>query len=228
MYGIEYKWVVQKGKKSEEAFFQNAHVLFSKQISIKKPHVYAKNLKRIFEATLILSQKRGFHSMSMRDLCEEVDIGLGGIYAYFSSKEDLLNMMLVGSLYQFKNVWENLPQKNVNEFDQLMQVLALHLYMSEYYPHWFIFSFMEAKNFDHTNKKLAQSVEIYTESLIKDRLSLLPNLKINKRQQDLLCLSLKALLQDWYLKRWKYKSQKITPELYLKHIEKMIRGYISE
>lgn len=71
-----------------EDFFENR-----KNIRIKKESTVAKNLEKIFDATLTISNKKGFQAMSMRDLSRESELSMGALYSYFSSKEDLLKML---------------------------------------------------------------------------------------------------------------------------------------
>ncbi|MBW1985367.1 MAG: helix-turn-helix transcriptional regulator, partial [Deltaproteobacteria bacterium] len=68
-----------------EVFDQNRQT-----IRVKKEKTVIKNLDKIFVATLKISNKKGFHNMSMRDLSLETGLSLGALYAYFASKDELL------------------------------------------------------------------------------------------------------------------------------------------
>ena len=59
-------------------------------IKIKKEKVAVKNLAKIFDATLKLANEKGFHAMSLRDLCRESGLSMGALYNYFSGKDELL------------------------------------------------------------------------------------------------------------------------------------------
>jgi AcrR family transcriptional regulator len=63
-------------------------------VRIKKPQVAVPNLVRIVEATLAIANRKGFHSMSLRDLAEQSGLSMGALYAYFDGKETLLLMVL--------------------------------------------------------------------------------------------------------------------------------------
>jgi AcrR family transcriptional regulator len=65
----------------------------SGSIKIKKEPVAVKNLVKIFRATLKLANRKGFHAMSLRDLCAESGMSMGGLYAYFKNKEELLTLI---------------------------------------------------------------------------------------------------------------------------------------
>jgi DNA-binding transcriptional regulator YbjK len=60
---------------------------------IKKEKTAVKNLDTIFGAVLKISNKKGFKSMSMRDLSQECRLSMGALYNYFSSKDELLEML---------------------------------------------------------------------------------------------------------------------------------------
>jgi AcrR family transcriptional regulator len=64
------------------------------KIQIKKEATVVRNLNRIFEATLKLSNEKGFQAMTMRDFSRETGLSLGALYAYFASKDELLAMIL--------------------------------------------------------------------------------------------------------------------------------------
>ena len=61
-------------------------------IRVKKEQTVIKNLEKIFEAALKISNRKGFQAMSMRSLSKESGLSMGALYAYFSSKEELLEM----------------------------------------------------------------------------------------------------------------------------------------
>ena len=71
-----------------EFFAENPNIFH-----IKKEKTIGKNLERIFAAALKISNQKGFHAMSMRDLSKEANLSTGALYNYFSGKEDLLAMM---------------------------------------------------------------------------------------------------------------------------------------
>jgi TetR/AcrR family transcriptional regulator, cholesterol catabolism regulator len=60
-------------------------------IKIQKPQVAVANLVRIIEATLTLSNRHGFHAMTLRDLSKESGVSMGSLYSYFNNKETLLS-----------------------------------------------------------------------------------------------------------------------------------------
>ncbi|MBW2209311.1 MAG: helix-turn-helix transcriptional regulator [Deltaproteobacteria bacterium] len=53
---------------------------------------------KISEATLSLSNEKGFSAMSMRDLSARAGLSMGALYSYFSNKDELLDMIQQQSL----------------------------------------------------------------------------------------------------------------------------------
>ena len=65
----------------------------------------------IFQATLNLIAKQGFHGTSMFSIAKKAKVAAGTIYHYFTGKEDLIN-----ELYLF--VLEKLDDRLLTEFDK--------------------------------------------------------------------------------------------------------------
>ncbi|HQM21750.1 MAG TPA: helix-turn-helix domain-containing protein, partial [Deltaproteobacteria bacterium] len=63
------------------------------RIKIKKEKVAVRNLVKIMDAALAISNVKGFASMSLRDLSSEAGLSMGALYSYISSKEELLDMI---------------------------------------------------------------------------------------------------------------------------------------
>ncbi len=68
--------------------------------------------ENIIIASLRLFLMRGYTSVSLIDVAKEVGITKGGIYHYFSSKEELLNVAIYFFLDRFEEKYINLLNKN--------------------------------------------------------------------------------------------------------------------
>ena len=101
-----------------------------------------------------------------------------------------------------------------------------HIYLRELLRPWFYFLFMEAKNLRPEKTKETRRMELYTEKLIADVLEEGMEQGVFVRRDPLLSASLiKALQQDWYLKRWKYAKRKITVEEYVKFVLDFVEAH---
>lgn len=100
-------------------------------IRIKKEKTIIKNLEKIFKATLKISNKKGFQAMSMRDLQQATGIGLGALYAYFTSKEELLSMLQNQHRKFGIKLVENEIERQTHPIDKLRTAIRTHLFLSE-------------------------------------------------------------------------------------------------
>ena len=190
-----------------------------KSFQIKKEKTIAKNLERIFEAALRISNKKGFNAMSMRELSKEAKLSIGALYNYFSGKEELLQMLqeqrraVTGRILRSQIAAENEP------VGKLRAALRAHLYLSEAMQAWFYFSYMEAKNFGPAERRAAVQGELNTDRLFTEILRDGKNRGIFHTDNCQMTASLiKAMLQDWYLKRAKYARRRVDVEAYARFL----------
>jgi AcrR family transcriptional regulator len=196
-------------------------------IRVKKENTVVKNLERIFSATLKISNKKGFQAMSMRDLGRETKMSMGALYSYFSSKEDLLAMLQHQRRTITRRILEGSIEDESDPAAKLRAAILTHLYLSEVMQPWFYFSYMEAKNLSKREQELAVASELYTEKLFADILKqgqsrgcFLP------RDPQLTASIIKAMLQDWYLKRSKYRKRNLSVDQYAKFLLQFLEAFI--
>jgi AcrR family transcriptional regulator len=196
-------------------------------IRVKKENKVVKNLERIFSATLRISNRKGFQAMSMRDLSRETHLSMGALYSYFASKEELLAMLQNQRRSVTKRILDEGIAQESNPTSRLRAAILTHLYLSEAMQPWFYFSYMEAKNLSKKEQDLAVASELYTEQLIAD------NLKqgqvqgaFERRDPQLTASVIKAMLQDWYLKRSKYAKRRISVDQYAQFVLQFVEAFI--
>ena len=214
-------------RESQADFYRRTLVNNRDVIRVKKEDKVLTNLEKIFSATLKISNQKGFTAMSMRDLSNETGLSMGALYSYFTSKDEILSMLqeqqravtrqfLVEAIAR-----ENRPRKKLRE------AVRVHLYLSEVMQPWFYFSYMEAKNLPDGEKAKAVKSERFTEKLFTD---ILETGRIQGEFGDIDChltaSCLKAMLQDWYLKRGKYASRRITVERYAHFLLDMVEAFV--
>ena len=186
---------------------------------IKKEKTAVKNLDNIFGAVLKISNKKGFKSMSMRDLSLECGLSMGALYNYFSSKDELLEMLQ----YQRRAITGKILIERIaaepTASAKLKTAIFTHLYLSEAMQPWFYFSFMETKNLSQIEKQKAMESELATEKMICDILILGQEQNVFHMHDPQLGASMiKAMLQDWYLKRGKYAGKSISVDQYAEYL----------
>ncbi|QCG90958.1 TetR/AcrR family transcriptional regulator [Azospirillum sp. TSH100] len=185
-------------------------------IRVKKPAVAVANLARIVETTLMLANRKGFHSMSLRDLTEQSGLSMGALYAYFDSKDTLLMMILGQVVSVVEEVLGHPPEALANDpAGRLRWLLRTHLLLTETMHPWFVFAYMEAKSFPKEGRDLAVGSEMMTESMIADALADgVARGLFAVPEVTMAAALIKPMLQDWYVKRAKHRRRGITPDLY--------------
>jgi hypothetical protein len=140
---------------------------------------------------------------------------MGGLYAYFRSKEELLNtLQRVGNSFVQKVLDVSCRELECT-YLRLRTTIKVHLYLSEIVQPWFYFSYMEAKSMSKQERDFYKDSELYTEGLILEILKKGAAEGVFRQRDHLLAASIiKAMLQDWYLKRWKYAKRGISVDRY--------------
>ena len=196
-------------------------------VRVKKEDIAVKNLVLIFDATLKLSNTKGFQAMSLRDLSSESGLSMGALYSYFTSKEELLDMVQNQARREVSRVLQESIKDLSEPWKLLTEAIRSHLYLSEIMQGWFYFSYMETKNLSRDNQKKSIESELFTEKIFSDILENGMRTGAFKGENPLMVASLiKAMLQDWYLKRWKYTRRKITVDSYGDFLISFISSYL--
>ena len=186
-------------------------------VSVRKPELATANLARIIEAVLTLSSRRGFHETSMRDLAKASGLSMGGLYSYFENKNTLLVMILSEVAETVEAVLGAAPPGLQDQPKlHLRWLIETHIRLTEAMQPWFVFAFMEAKGFPAPARTLATDSELATERVFAGAL-------VRGVEQgvfaiddvDLTASLIKPLLQDWYVKRAKYRKRGTSIETYV-------------
>lgn len=200
---------------SRDDIFRQTFEQYRQAIRIKKEDTAVRNLQRIFDATLKISNEKGFQAMTMRDLSREAGLSMGALYGYFPGKEALLEMLQrLGRTLTQRTLDARLAQEH-DPGARLRTAIRTHLYLSESMQPWFYFSYMEAKNLSKVERDKAVQGELYTERLFLDILKQGEAQGVfGVRDHRLAAGVIKAMLQDWYLKRWKYAKRRVSVDRY--------------
>ena len=217
---IEFKKIFNSYKNDlyHKILAENRH-----SIKVKKEHTVVKNLEKIFEATLKISNKIGFQAMSMRNLSKESGLSMGALYAYFSSKDELLEMLQKQHANIMERIFDDQIKPGMNPKIKLNTAIKTHLYLSEAMQPWFYFAYMEAKNMSRAKQEKAKAGEMSSEKFFSDILAEGQQKGDFISHDHVLTASLtKALMQDWYLKRWKYRERNISVEQYADFVSEFV------
>ena len=219
----EFQKNIQNYRKvnAKEAITENR-----KDIRVKKEKTVTKNLQRIFEATLKIGNKKGFQAMSMRDLSDETGLSMGALYAYFTSKENLLVMLQRNGRDQFQRILEESIDEDATPRENLRKLIKTHIFMSEALQPWFYFTYMEGKNLKKPERKIAVEHELHSDGILSRILKEGEKEGTFKKQDHALTAALiKSFLNDWYLKRWKYAKLKVSVDDFAEYVIDFIESF---
>ncbi len=198
------------------------------RIRIKKDETAVRNLVKILDATLAISSSKGFQAMSVRDLSREANLSMGALYSYVKSKEELLEMIRNLGCRILNKVLDDEIKPDSPPAERLIQAIEAHLYMSEIMKPWFYFNYMEAKNLRKEEQKKAIERELYTEGLFVDIIrSGIETGAFRDVDPILTAAVIKAMLQDWYLKPWKYQGRTVSVEDYARFLIGLMDNFLN-
>jgi len=181
---------------------------------IKKEEIAVPNLVKIIRAVTHLSKKQGYHAMSLRDLSRHTGLSMGGLYAYFSGKDDLLRMLFAEGKRVIHEALRD-PARDKSALEKLRYAVCAHLFLSESIPGIFRFFFMEAGSFDRINRTNVSGLEEETENIFTGILEEgVETGEFHRIDPALAASVLKSMLQSWYLKRSRFSRRKVTVEDY--------------
>jgi AcrR family transcriptional regulator len=196
---------------------------------VKKEKTVVKNLEKIFGAVLKIANRKGFNAMSMRDLSRESGLSMGALYTYFSSKDELVEMLQ----NQRRSISERILEKRLAEEEtnlgKLKAGIFTHLYLSEAMQPWYYFSYMEAKNLSKSERAKAVASDLNMEQKIE---ALIANGQkegeFRKRDSRLTASLIQAMIQDWYLKRYKYHQRNISVDQYAEFLLEFVTEFLAK
>jgi TetR/AcrR family transcriptional regulator, cholesterol catabolism regulator len=224
----DYRTFKKSYAKTFNNIYYDVYLRNQASISIKKAHVAVDNLKRIFEAALRISNRTGFHSMSLRDLSNEAGISMGALYSYIESKEKLLSMILTQVIAVVSHVLADKISSPTEPLERLRWLIQTHIYLSDVLQPWFFFAYMEAKTFDQESRKAAIESELLSERLLAACIEQGRESGVFVVEDPLMTAALiKPLLQDWYLKRWKYSRRNVSPDMYAAHVVDFVEAFLT-
>ena len=217
------RYEISREEMTRELFRENAG-----SIRVKKEKTAIKNLERIIEAVFAISMEKGFQSMSMRDLCDECGLSMGGLYGYIKGKEELLTLIQGQGRRMLERFLGESQSDLTDPFERLDALIRSHIYLSEVARPWFFFAFMESRHLGKEEVTHAIAMEAATEKALSDLLEDGAEKGAFARcDTGLMAGLIKAMQQDWYLKRWKFKKRHITVEGYADAVIEMVFARLS-
>lgn len=193
-------------------------------IRVQKPHIAVAKLALIVETTLTLSNRQGFHATSLREISAESGVSMGGLYSYFDTKDTLLLMILGQVASTTVSALESAPaEASADPARHLRWLIETHVALTEVMLPWFVFAFLEAKSFPPAGRKAAVESEEATEAIFRDAIERGARQGVFAVEDPGFAAALlKPLLQDWYVKRAKWRRRGITADGYAARVQAFV------
>lgn len=197
---------------------------FTATIRVQKEHVAVPNLEKIILAALDLGRRKGFHSTTTRDLAEASGLSMGAIYNYVESKETLLRMILAGVGFAVENAIAPFEKgEHQDPVQRLHGLIRRNIEVSDVLQRWFAFAFLEIKAFDKEAREIVLLSEMRNEKLMADAIEdgIARGIFIDLPPLTLAGMIM-PLLQDWYIKRWKFRKRGMTTAAYVDAVTEFV------
>ena len=174
-------------------------------IAVRSPQAATENLTRIIEATLRIANRKGFAAMTLRELAGESGLSLGGLYAYIGSKDELARLIQRRVSLTLGEVMDSALDGIDDSRVRLATAIEAHLLTTEALREWFFFLYMEAHHLAPDERRKAVVMEQGSERIFADIIRAGQQQSLYADVQPEIAAGLiKAMLQDWYLKRHKH------------------------
>lgn len=196
----------------------------AERIGVKRRKPALENMERIFVATFKLANEVGFRAMSLRDLCRETGLSMGGLYGYIENKDQLAEMIedvVRHTTYELPRMFAHIEEPRA----RLESLVRGTIYLSEILQPWFYFVFMDSRVLNHEQRGMAKNSELSIQTLIA---SILDELKpVPEGNTTLLAAHIVTVFQDWYVKRWKYKAAKVSVDEFADSVILFMRSHLA-
>lgn len=202
-----------------ESFWRSVFDMHKQKMEIKNPNIAIGNLEKIFSATFALANSKGFQAMSLRDLSRETGISMGGLYAYIGSKNDLASVIEGVLRNTIDQIIGGLSAHDLEPLESLRAIVYGEIFAMEKLSPWYYFSFMEAKGLPKEQQQQTLEVELRFEGILMDAIQAgVESGQFSCDQPELLASQVTAQLQQWHLKRWKFKLREVSTQDYARFV----------
>ncbi|WP_316365238.1 TetR/AcrR family transcriptional regulator [Candidatus Thiodiazotropha sp. CDECU1] len=182
-------------------------------IGIRREKFAVRNLKKIFRATFKLVPKIGFQAMSLRDLLAETGLSMGGVYLTITNKDNIA--IIVKDAVTL--VCEDIVERARSESDPALALEILvkgYLYSSLLLQPWFHFLYFETRSLPLKHQDDSKNLERSQAAELERLISQLQGEIDQDYPADFLATMVLTMVQERYLKPWKYKQPASTIDEY--------------
>jgi AcrR family transcriptional regulator len=196
----------------------------AERIGVKRRKPALENMEKIFVATFRLANEVGFRAMSLRDLCRETGLSMGGLYGYIEGKDQLAEMIedvVRHTTYELPRMVAHLE----SPLERLEGFVRATIYLSEILQPWFYFVYMDSRVLNHEQRGMAKNSELAVQTHIAGLID-----EITPRpagNSTLLAAHFLSIFQDWYIKRWKYRAAKVNVDDFADSVLLLMRSHLT-
>ena len=196
----------------------------AERIGVKRRKSALENMEKIFGATFRLANEVGFRAMSLRDLCRETGLSMGGLYGYIESKDQLAEMIED----VVRHATSELPRMFAHieaPRERLEAMVRSTIFLSEILQPWFYFVYMDSRVLNFEQRGMAKNSELSVQTTIAGLLDEIQPAPAGN--STMLAAHMVAMFQDWYIKRWKYRAAKVNVDEFADSVMLFMRSHVT-
>jgi len=196
------------------------------EIKTKKPKFAVNNLEKIFKATFKISSRIGFHEMSLRDLCKETGLSMGGIYSCIESK-DTIAIFIKDLVQHVSSETLDTAISQDNSKQALEDIIRHSIYTADLLHPWFYFLYFETRCLSKKHQQDSKNIELNMIDTMEKQLKKIGPKKNRKNYRIIATMAL-AMIQDRHLKHWKYKSGNSNLDKYAEEVITLVHSTLNQ
>ena len=176
--------------------------------SIKNSDLVEERREQIFVAAVRLIQEKGYNNTTLRDISRETGIGLGSLYDYISTKEDILYLVHEKAI-ALVNIARNEKKSELSDpIENLRELIQIELDVMDKYQDLILSLYQESHCLTKPSLKYLLEKEEEHLSVFKQAIDEGIKLGVFKQYNSyMLTHIIKAVIDSWVLKRWAFRKK---------------------
>jgi AcrR family transcriptional regulator len=183
---------------------------FRRKIStrIKNSKLVEERHEQIFQAASKLIQKKGYHLTTLRDISRETGIGLGNLYEYITTKEDILYMIHEKAAQMVLEVVSQGMGDVRDPVEKLREMIERELEAMDRYQDLVMTIYQESHSLNKSSlRTILRSEEAHT-GKFKEVIEEGIKLGVFKEANPVVLANMiKMMIDCWVLKRWDLRGK---------------------
>lgn len=172
--------------------------------------------RQIVSAAARLMEQRGFHEMSVNDLAKEAGISVGTIYQYLESKEDVLLLVFLDILEEYRSRLPKAMEGIEDPLERLISGFRAYCAVVDERHSSALLAYRESKTLSDEGLAQVMELERETTEILAECLREAVDAKILNEDVDpsLVAYDLVMLAHMWALKHW-YLAERFSADDYV-------------